>query len=62
MHVSQLTHVRVCERVTVFYVSSRDLTQNSTSPALGAEVRLESVHFKSRRQKVLSSTVTVTVL
>lgn len=47
MHVSQqccqLTHVRVCERMTVFNLGSRDLllTQNSTSPALGAEVRLE---------------------
>lgn len=47
MHLSQqchqLTHVSVCERMTVFYLDSRDLllTQNSTSPALGAEVRIE---------------------
>lgn len=47
MHLSQqchhLTHVRVCERVTVFHLSSRNLllTQNSIRPALGAELRLE---------------------
>lgn len=44
MHLSQqccqLTH---CERMTVFYLGSKDLllTHNSTSPALGAEIRLE---------------------
>lgn len=39
----QLTHVRVCERMIVFYLANRDLLliQNSASPALGAEVRLE---------------------
>lgn len=47
MHLSQqchqLTHVSICERMTVFYLDSRDLllTQNSTGPALGAEVRIE---------------------